>query len=160
MLLNVQTLNKYKDAIGFINDQSIFIPEYILDYNNIQLSQLSDFLHNNFESFCLETQKGSCHIYGENNSKIGKCYRVKKTSNENEVHKSNNLNQSQNKNNNVPINKDQKEIQKYIELFFQIYLFYEKMKNRINQSLINSKIEHYYIMKKKWMNKFLEYLEY
>ena len=121
MLLNEQTLNKDKDAIGFINEQNIFIPEYIFDYNNIQLPQLSHFLLNNFESFCLDTQKGSCHIYDANNSKIGKCYRVKKTSNENEVHKSNNLNQSQNKNNNVPLNKEQKEIQKYIELFLQIY---------------------------------------
>ena len=159
LLFYNQSLNKDKDAIGFINEQNIFIPEYILDYNDIKLPQLSHFLHNNFQSFCLDTQKGSCHIYDANNSKIGKCYRVNKASNEVKVHKSNNLNQSQN-NNNIPLDKDQKEIQKYIELFFQIYLFHEKMKNRIKQSLINSKIEHYYIMKKKWMNKFLEYLEY
>ena len=37
------SLNKDKNTIEFINEQNIFIPEYILDYNNIQLPQLSLF---------------------------------------------------------------------------------------------------------------------
>ena len=60
------------------------MPEYILDYNINQLSQLNHFLHNNFKSFCSHTQRESCHIYDANNKIIGKCLGVNKALNENE----------------------------------------------------------------------------
>ncbi len=45
------------------------------------------------------------------------------------VHKTNDSNKFQNNNNDsFPIDKKEKEIQKYIELLLQIYLLYEKMK--------------------------------
>ena len=160
LLLNKISINKDKDVIGYINEENNFVPEYILDYNNIQLSQLNHFLQNSFKSFCSETTKECCNLYDvDNKSKIGKCYRVNKALNEDKANISNDLKKSKNITN-VPLDKTQKDVQKYIELFFQIYLFYEKIKNQINQNLIKSKIEHYYIIKKKWMNKFFEYLEY
>ena len=98
----------------------------------------------------------------DGNSKIGKRFRINKSQIEDKRNKSNYLNQYDY---NIPnaanlLDQAQKEISKYIELFFQIYLFYEKLKKQINQSLINSKIEHYYIIKKEWMTKFLAYFEY
>ena len=64
--------NNY-DEIGYINDKNIFIPEYVLEYtnidnknNDIKLLYFNIFLNNNFISFCSESNKESCHIYDEN----------------------------------------------------------------------------------------------
>ena len=162
----IESDNNY-DEIGYINDKNIFIPEYVLEYtnidnknNDIKLLYFNKFLNNNFISFCSESNKESCHIYDENNSPIGKCFRINKTKipTENKIQ---NLNyQDYSNNNNSLLDELERDIQKYVELFIQFHLFYEKMKIKINQSLINSKKEKYYIIKKKWTNKFMEYFEY
>ena len=54
----------------------------------------------------------------------------------------------------------EKDTQKIVELLFQFYSFYENMKINVNQNLINSKKENYYIINRKWTDKFMEYYDY
>ena len=147
LLLFNRDIGKYNDEIGFINEQNIFIPEYVLNYinNNTLLNHLNNFFNNNFKTFLSDNRKENCDIYNENNSTIGKCFRIKEISNSG---KEGILNYHNNLNNNTTLDVPDNEIQKYIELFIQFYLFYQKMKNKLSQSLINSKEENYYIIQK------------
>ena len=148
--------------IGYINEENIFVPEFILYSTNIQLSQLNNFLKKDFPAFCSNRKNESCIMRYDNSFKAGACFRVKENSFAYNVHNTNNISQSKNNHTitNLPLDSTQKYIQKYIELFYQIYLFYEEINNKINSSLINSKLEQYYIINNKWMNKFLAYFEY
>ena len=131
--------NNY-DEIGFINDKNIFIPEYVLVYtnNDIKLSYFNIFFNIYFISFFSQSDKESCHIYDENNSSIGKCFRISKSKIPTE-NKKQNINYLDNSNNNTSLLDElEKDIQKYVELFIQFYLLYEKMEKKVNQSLINS----------------------
>ena len=149
------------DEIGYINEKNIFIPEYILDYKNkdIDKSDLENFFIHEFNnSFNSTENKNYCRIYDKNKC-LGKCYRIDNKSNENIYDNSKEFNNSSNnidKKNTIiaQINYKQKDLQKYIELLVQIYIFYENIKKKINQSLINSQRENYYIIREKWMNKF------
>ena len=69
ILLYNKDVNKNCDEIGYINEESIFIPEYIIYYpnNTIELINLNNFFKNKFDSFCSDTQNESCHIYDNNN---------------------------------------------------------------------------------------------
>lgn len=118
---------------------------------------MNEFFNNNFISFLSDNKKESCHIYNKNNSTIGKCFRINKISNlgADEI-----LNYQNNLNKNATLEVSDNEIQKYIELLIHFYLFYQKIKNNLSQSLINSKKEKYYIIQKKWTNKLFNYFEY
>ena len=121
LILYERDVRKLNDEIGFINEKNIFIPEYILNYNNnnIQLDQLNIFFKDKFDSFIWNIEKDNCHIKDKNNSNIGKCFRIKKSSNEDKTHKYNE--QKKSNSNNAPLDPIEKEVQKYIELFIQIY---------------------------------------
>ena len=158
ILLNFKRdIIKINDEIGYINNKNVFIPEYILYYtnDNIILSQLNYFLTKDFLSFIFDVKEESCRIYKEHNKKIGNCFRIKNAPINDEIHSSNDLNE-----NAFPLDKKEKDIKNCIELLIQFYLFHERMKNIINQSLIHSNIEKFYIINDKWINEFLVFFEF
>ena len=160
MLLFKPDVINDNNEIGYINDKYIFIPEFILfkEDNNFSIDNLNFFFQKSFSSFTLNQGSESCYILDKNNSKIGKCFRINNNKPED---KSKNLNkQSQIKSKKAPLDGLEDVIQKHIELFMEFYLFYAEMNKKINQSLFISKRENYYIIKKKWTNKFSEYFEY
>ena len=113
---------------------------------------------NSFSPFISKIEKESCYILGKNNSIIGTCFKVNKNKFE---YKYENLNKPiKSETMKAPINVQENYIHKHIELFIEFYLFYEEMNKKINQSLFISKKEKYYIIRKKWTNKFMEYFEY
>ena len=163
ILLFNKEFDNFNYEIGFINEENIFITEYIIYSENkkFEITKLNYFFEKKFDSFAWDEQKESCHI-NDNNIKIGKCFKIIKASNKEATNKSNTskiLNQSS-QIDDIPLDGHLKQNLTYIKLFLEIYIFRENMKNRINQNLINSKKENYYIIKKKWMNVFMEYLKY
>ena len=161
LLFNSDVVNDNHE-IGYINDKNIFIPQFVLyneEDNYVILPHLNNFLKNYFPSFISNQEKESCRVCGENNSIIGTCFRVNKNKNKSENSKvSNNITIKELKKS--PLGGFENDIQKYIELFIEFYLFYEEMNKKIKQNLFISKIEKYYIIKKKWTNKIMEYFEY
>ena len=63
LLFNKDIENKNVE-IGYINEENIFIAEYIIYSANkiIELSEINSFLQNKFNSFQLDPKKDSCHI--------------------------------------------------------------------------------------------------
>ena len=63
------------DIIGYINDDNIFIPEYLLIYqqNDIVIRNLNHFLSKNFTS---DKSENNYEIKLENNILIGNCYKI------------------------------------------------------------------------------------
>ena len=147
------------NEMGYINDKNIFIPEFVLhlEDNNILIPYLNKFL-TNFSSFSSNQENKCFEIRDEKNSLIGTCFRIEQNKIDNE---SKNLNQSNEiETNKAPLDNSEINIQKHIELFLEFYLFYEEMNEKIKRSLFKSKREEFYIIKKKWTNKIMEYFEY
>ena len=95
-------ISKNCDEIGFINEQNIFIPEYILFYeNDIGIQNLNLFFKNNF---FVNSNNKDFEIIDDKNKIIGNCYSLSSFNENNE--NSTNDNNSENIN-----NKNQNEIQ-------------------------------------------------
>ena len=87
LLLKFQN-HQYCDEIGFINEQNIFIPEYILNYiSNFGISFLNSFFKNGLFK---EKSKKLEQIFDDNNSIVGYCYSLKEEKIENEEKKKQN----------------------------------------------------------------------
>ena len=71
-------VNKDIDEIGYINNENIFIPEFLLVYDNndISINILNQFFKNNFLNFSFNNQINICDILDLNKSKIGQCYKL------------------------------------------------------------------------------------
>ena len=76
LLLFDQGSGKDIDEIGYINNDNIFIPEFLLVYDNITITILNQFFKNNFFNFNYNSQINICDILDLNNSKIGQCYKL------------------------------------------------------------------------------------
>ena len=50
------------DEIGFINDEGIFIPEYIMEYQDKKLSNINNFFKKDFYEFYSNKNIDSCEI--------------------------------------------------------------------------------------------------
>jgi len=165
----------YKDQIGFINNKNIFIPEFLLVYNqnNISHEILNKFFKNDFFDFVSEKSKDEFEIKINKEKHFGHCYKIKDVPRNDE-----NLNSSNNIKNDNPINfsdnsplnssnemngKNNRHIQKmnpYIELMINIYIFQEDLNERLKRNLTQSNDESRYIINKKWMTKFKSYFGY
>ena len=154
------------DEIGFINDKGIFIPEYILDYendNNISLDNLNKFFKQKILNFYKYKNNEKCEIKNEQNKVIGHCFKLENNS-------SSFITPGQNIDNNNPqlINKENnqsneqidKEINPYIELMINIYLFKEELKKKIAKDMKNTLEEKYFIIKKEWIDTFKQIFDY
>ena len=73
-----QGIGKDIDEIGYINNENVFMPEFLLvyNYNDISTNILNQFFKNNFLNFSLNNQINICDILDLNNSKIGKCHKL------------------------------------------------------------------------------------
>ena len=153
-----------------INKDGIFLPEYILEIkenNNISLDILNLFLKNDFPKIYLNKDNDCLSINDLERKNIsGYCIKLKdletsKGTNNNNVNTPKVVNkdnielitnisgatpkEQQNKSENI------KEIDPYIELMLNIYLFKEELKNKVKRSLKDSFEEKFYIIEKKWM---------
>ena len=70
---NQQIINSICDVIGSLNEQNIFIPEYIFYYNkeNIDISSLNLFFINKFNK---DPKRENIYTLGSEDSPIGHCY--------------------------------------------------------------------------------------
>ena len=169
--------NKEIDEIGFINNEGIFIPEYILKYKddtNISLDILNKFFINDFINLHLNKNTEICEIKKEE-KKFGECHKLNfkylESPKKEEVDKGILKYKEQNNFISLKLNEkkeERNEINPYIELLINIYLFKEELKIKIKRDLKYTYEEKYYIINKKWMdnlkqlfdydNKFLNYL--
>jgi len=78
LLFKSQIGSEIFDEIGFINKENKFIPEYLFDYEekNISLEILNDFFSKKFVSFCLDSQKVNEELIYKNNLTFGFCYKI------------------------------------------------------------------------------------
>ena len=202
---NKMEICKDIDEIGFINEKGIFIPNFLLEYteNNISLEILNSFFEKDFLNFCSDTKNDTFEIKVGQNKIIGRCFKLNNIENSNNKeneegeeignnneltnnndnnsfkeinnctynnHKSinNNLSESSLNNNkgeagdtsNTTPKKEIKEINPYIELMLNIYLFKDELNNKIKRNLIGTYEEKYYILQKNWMKKLKTVLEY
>ena len=187
LLLNREDFKKEVDEIGFINEQGLFIPEYLLEYieknTPISLEILNTFFINDFSKFYHDEKIDCCDIKDEQNKLKGHCFKldinkineldIKKieTTKVNDEIKNENNHDDKNidkklnfvtpeDNLNKDNNETAKQIDIYIELMINIYLFKEELKNKINRNLVNTHEETYYIITQKWMNKLKQFLDY
>ena len=169
--------NRDTDEIGFINNDGIFIPEYIFKYkqdNNISLDILNKFFLKDFINLHLNKDAEICEIKNEEKN-LGECYKLNIKNLESPKKEETNNGILNNKDQNSFVTselnekkEEKKEINPYIELLINIYLFKEELKTKIKRDLKNTYEEKYYIINKKWMdnlkqlfdydNKFLNYL--
>ena len=165
-------IDKDIDEIGIINEKGIFIPEFILERNIrdiiFDLGTLNKFFKIDFLNL-LTNQKNNCEIMS-NNIALGKCYKLRYKLNNN-IDNNIDDNVDDNIDNNIEtpteanLNDNQeenkkKEINPYIELMINIYLFEDEIKKKVNGNLKNTKGEFFYLLKKKWMDKLKQTFDY
>ena len=186
LLLNREDFKKEVDEIGFINEQGLFVPEYLLEYveknTPISLDILNIFFINTFSKFCSDQKVDSINMKDEQNKVKGHCFKLNNKNKELEIKKVNIIKEEdkiKDDNNHGDKNDDKKlnfvtqgegvnkgnnettkQIDLYIELMINIYLFKEELKNKINQNLVNTHEESYYIIRQKWMEKLKHFLDY
>ena len=181
LLSNEFGSNRESDEIGFINNDGIFIPEYILKYkedNNISLDILNKFFLKDFINLHLNKNIDICEIKKEE-KKFGECYKLnvnnlespRKEEANNGIHNNNDQNsfntpgltdkKEETKEETKEEKKEEtKEINPYIELLINIYLFKEELKTKIKRDLKNTYEEKYYIINKKWMDNLKQLFDY
>ena len=157
-------INKDIDEIGYINNENIFIPEFLLVYDNndISINILNQFFKNNFLNFKLNNQINICDILDLNKSKIGQCYKLnnfiennnsKQTSPKKKKYFKENegfLKEGNNKNNLSDNNSEKNEILLSIDKFNEELS--KKMKDSIRDGFI-IKDDECFLVKKYWLDK-------
>ena len=168
LILFKSQMNKDNDEIGYINDNNIFIPQFILDYNNsndISLNNINIFLNNNFQDFQKENNKKNYEIINEkDNSIIGYCYKLNNNIDKKE---NNNILENGSKNdeskiieiNNNNLSNSNNDLHEYykkgIEIILLIYEFNQKIKNSLIQNNNHDNIINTcYLVNKEWLNNF------
>ena len=181
LLSNEFGSNRETDEIGFINNDGIFIPEYIFKYkedNNISLDVLNKFFLKDFINLHLNKNIDICEIKKEE-KKFGECYKLnvnnlespRKEEANNGIHNNNDQNsfntpgltdkKEETKEEKIKEKKEEtKEINPYIELLINIYLFKEELKTKIKRDLKKTYEEKYYIINKKWMDNLKQLFDY
>ena len=80
LLLNREDFKKEVDEIGFINEQGLFIPEYLLKSigknTPISLGILNSFFINDFSKFCHDEKVDCFDIKDEQNKLKGHCFKL------------------------------------------------------------------------------------
>ena len=107
LLLFEKGVKKDIDEIGYINNENIFIPEFLLVYDNNDISTkiLNQFFKNEFFNFSLNNEN-ICDILDLNKSKIGKCHKLKNSENTGEGGGASNTAQTQNNSSDKKSEKD------------------------------------------------------
>ena len=129
------------DEIGIINEQNLFIPEYILYYtkNNVEVSKLNTFIKNLFNN-----DFTSKPIYDVDKLLIGYCFPKNELNKKIEL-KENNINLEK-------LAKNRISLQNVLSIMIEAELIKKKMK----KSLKGSKEEKYYFLNSNWLNKYIE----
>ena len=95
------------DEIGFINIEDIFIPEYIIEYqdknNSNSLDILNNFFKKEFYTFYSHKNIDSCEIKDNQNKVIGNCFKLNNNS-KNDSEKERNIENPKRKDNEEQIN--------------------------------------------------------
>ena len=160
-----QGIGKDIDEIGYINNDNVFIPEFLLVYHNndISVKNLNQFFKINFFNFNLNNQNNICDIFDSNNSKIGQCYKLKTfTENKNQKQSSSReatnseenesaLNEG-NSQNNLSDNNSEKN-----EILSSIDKFNEELSKNVKDSIRDGfiiKDDECYLVRKDWLDKF------
>ena len=173
-------INKDNDEIGFVNKDDIFIPEYILEFinNEISYDNINKFLINDFLKIISDKTEEKNEIKNNNNKLIGYFYKISNIQ-ENDVNINNNsyvgnknkiphntsktLNNSENLNTIDSLQKNEniyKKINPYIELMINIYMFKEDYTKKITNTLSQSNEETNFCIRKKWLDKFKTHFDY
>ena len=153
--------NKDIDEIGFINNKGIFIPEYILNYNdeyNISLDILNKFFKWDFFNIQINKEADICEIKNDEKN-IGQCFKLNFEANniinifnDKEKNEINNMNVSPNK---IIIDTF---LESQIKALISYYLFNKKLKQNINSAeIIKSEC---YLIEENWMKKYKDFLLY
>ena len=168
LLLLFQFPSKETTEIGYINNENIFIPEFII-YNNendISTNILNEFFSKYYSKFKSNQYliQISC-----NNSKLY-CYKLNNSMEINDNQYKNNLEIASNKTKESLREYSNNEILKKIELsrFTQnqikalvlYYFFYLELEKDVKNSNIEIKNSECYLISKIWMNKFKEFYLY
>ena len=172
LLLFDQGIGKDKDEIGYINNENIFIPEYLLVYDNVSKVILNQFFKNKFINFKTKNQIYECDILDLNNSKVGQCYKLdnisenhnsEQTSHENsDAIKTSNtegdgcgLNGVKTQNNIPDINNDKNGTN---DITLSIIQFNEELSKKIKNPMTDGNIinDGCYLIKKDWLEKLME----
>ena len=129
--------NKDIDEIGFINNKGIFIPEYILNYNdeyNISLDILNKFFKWDFFNLQINKEADICEIKNDEKN-IGQCFKLNFEANniinifnDNEKNEINNMNALPNK---IIIDTFLESQIKALIFYFQLKIIYLYLKLKI-----------------------------
>jgi len=160
-----QGIGKDIDEIGYINNDNVFIPEFLLVYHNndISVKNLNQFFKINFFNFNLNSQNNICDILDSNNSKIGQCYKLKtftenKNQNQSSSREATNSGENEgalnegNSQNNLSDNNSEKN-----EILSSIDKFNEELSKNVKDSIKDGfiiKDDECYLVRKDWLDKF------
>ena len=161
LLLFEKELGEDIDEIGYINNENIFVPEFLLIYkkNDISTKILEKFFKENFLNFSLSNEI-NCDIFNLENLKIGQCHKlnnlIKNKNSNNERTKdtrddSGSLNEGKNQNNLSDNNNEKNGI------IILIDQFNEELCKSIKESIRDGfiiKDDECYLVKKDWLDKF------
>ena len=147
-------LSKEVAEIGYINNENIFIPIILLDYNekDIPIDFLNNFFSKNFSS---NDKKDYCKT---SNLDFECCFQLNKIN-------ENNINNEENKKRFeiIDINKLFDYSKEFIKILYSIYKFDNKIENNIKESLKEISVENdkkkfnkekCYLINKNWFDKF------
>ena len=170
-----ETMNNiFCDEIGIINENKIFIPQYVLYYiNKIEDSVINKFLSKNFNNFSEDSHKLHIQIFDSNKFIMGYCfsmtYLIKKkeegnVDNQNEIEQDiiNDENKSKNIIHDINSNEEsisnKKKIESIIEVILLINKFEKEIDIKLNESLNSkeNKVEESILIRQEWLDKFKE----
>jgi len=165
LLLFEEGVKKDIDGIGYFNNENIFIPEFLLVYDNNDIStkHLNYFFINNFLNFSLNNQINICDILDLNNSQIGQCYKLKNSTENNNSKQISPLKtkyfkeyegflKEGNNKNDLSDNNNEKN-----DIILSIDKFNEELSKKMKDSIRDEYIIKYdecYLIKKDWLDKF------
>ena len=143
------------DEIGFINDEGIFIPEFIMEYQGKKLGNnldnLNNFFKKDFYEFYLDKKIDSCGIKNKHNKTIGHCFKLL-------VKEGNKIQEVQMTSYNII---GFKEIKKEIEFLINIIIDMKKIILKLKKPLNKDcKIEKYFPLNKQWFNEYIQHYDF
>ena len=142
---------------GYINNENLFISEYLFDYLNIEYIERKD-SSDIFKILKNNVNKNYIDLTGVDNQSVVHCFKLKSDESQN-INNSYLEKGEEETKGNIQLNEkeNEKNCKKAIEALIELYLMNKDLKTKLNESLSkNFEKEQCYLIKEDWFSKYKE----